>query len=253
MILREKLEKDGGVLFRWRSFLPLVLVPLAIVAAFDSGVFVVPFDNDADEAWILLCMAVSLTGFGVRVMAAGFAPRGTSGRNTHQQRAEALNTTGIYSMVRHPLYLGNFLVFLGFLLAIQVWWFVLLGTLLYILYYERIMMAEETFLADKFGAAYVDWAARTPAIMLNPMRWRRPALSFSLRSVLRREYNGFFLIIVFFFINEVVSDLIAGGQSLSQWIAADTHWLYIFAFGTVLFVVLRTLKRYTGLLTVEGR
>ncbi|MGB8874133.1 MAG: hypothetical protein WCC75_12145, partial [Desulfobaccales bacterium] len=43
----------------------------------------------------------------------GLPPRGTSGRNTQGQVAETLNTTGIYSLVRNPLYLGNFLIWLG--------------------------------------------------------------------------------------------------------------------------------------------
>ena len=34
--------------------------------------------------------------------------KNTSGRNTHDQVADSLNTSGIYSIVRHPLYVGNF-------------------------------------------------------------------------------------------------------------------------------------------------
>ncbi len=50
---------------------------------------------------------------------------------------------------------------LGVVLAIEVWWFVLLACLVVALYYERINCAEETFLQRKFGKTYTDWGART--------------------------------------------------------------------------------------------
>ena len=59
----------------------------------------------------------------------GFAPRGTSGRNTLGQVAEVLNTSGMYSVVRNPLYLGNFVIWLGLALFIKVWWCILIVVL----------------------------------------------------------------------------------------------------------------------------
>ncbi|MGC9453013.1 MAG: methyltransferase family protein, partial [Oceanipulchritudo sp.] len=50
---------------------------------------------------------------------------GTSGRNTKQQVAYSLNTTGFYSVVRNPLYLGNFFMYLGIALFTHHWWLVL--------------------------------------------------------------------------------------------------------------------------------
>ena len=54
----------------------------------------------------------------------GFTPRGTSGRNTKEgQVAESLNTLGMYSMCRHPLYLGNLLMWLGIVMYMGHLWF----------------------------------------------------------------------------------------------------------------------------------
>jgi len=56
-----------------------------------------------------IAIALSMFGFIIRAIAIGTTPKGTSGRNTKEgQVAESLNTKGIYSMVRHPLYLGNY-------------------------------------------------------------------------------------------------------------------------------------------------
>jgi protein-S-isoprenylcysteine O-methyltransferase Ste14 len=88
---------------------------------------------------------------------AGYVPRGTSGRNTRWQVAETLNTTGMYSIVRNPLYLGNFIIVLGILLFVQVWWIVVIGIVGFWFFYERIVFTEEGFLRRKFGTVFLEW------------------------------------------------------------------------------------------------
>lgn len=64
-----------------------------------------------------LAIFLSVLGFWIRSVAIATTPKGTSGRNTKEgQVAESLNTTGIYSMIRHPLYLGNYLMWIGIVL-----------------------------------------------------------------------------------------------------------------------------------------
>jgi protein-S-isoprenylcysteine O-methyltransferase Ste14 len=71
--------------------------------------------------------------------------------------AEVLNTTWMYSLVRNPLYLGNFIIWLGLALFINVWWCTIIVILSFILFYERIIFAEEKFLREKFGKTF-KWA-----------------------------------------------------------------------------------------------
>ena len=46
--------------------------------------------------------------------------------------------------------------------------------LVFWLYYERIMLAEEEFLRARYGKAFDDWAARTPAFLPNFRHWVPP-------------------------------------------------------------------------------
>lgn len=89
----------------------------------------------------------------------GYTPKKTSGRNTKKgQVADYLNTKGMYSIVRNPLYLGNFFMGLGIFLFLCIWWVEFIYTLVFMLYYERIIFAEEQFLVKKFKQQYMEWA-----------------------------------------------------------------------------------------------
>ena len=123
--------------------------------------------------WQAMCWAVGLLGVVIRAKTIGHVPPGTSGRNTSEgQVAETLNTQGMYSLVRHPLYLGNYFMWMALVLATGRLDFALVVTLLYMMYYLRIAMAEEAFLAGKFGSTYSDWTATVPAFV--PKFWGSP-------------------------------------------------------------------------------
>jgi protein-S-isoprenylcysteine O-methyltransferase Ste14 len=246
MALREELEKSGQWLFRWRSYLPLVMAGLFLLA-FKN--FHYPFNSPLlDRVWEIFCLAVSFTGLAVRLITLGSVPTGTSGRNTKSQLAKTLNTTGMYAMVRHPLYFGNFLIWLGISLFIRVWWFSLIIVLLFWIYYERIMFAEEKFLREKFGDEFSQWAEHTPAFFPDLKKWQKPEFPFSWRTALGKEYSGFFAIVAVFTVLELVGEIVVRGR-----ISLDFMWGIIFSVSLVLYLVLRFLKKKTRLLTLEGR
>ena len=105
-----------------------------------------------------MAVILSFIGFVVRFYTIGTTPQGTSGRNTKEQVAMVLNSTGMYSMLRHPLYLGNYLIWLGIAVTTFNIYFIIIMSLLFWLYYERIMFAEERFLQKKFGDKYLNWS-----------------------------------------------------------------------------------------------
>ncbi len=246
MPLREEFVRSGGWLFRWRSYLPLILFALLLgqLSRFSywGG------SHRYDLEWEAVCLGVSMLGLAVRVLTVGHAPQKTSGRNTHAQVADELNTTGMYSVVRHPLYLGNFLIWMGVALFLHDAWIAVLVALAFALYYERIMFAEEEFLRASFGTGYVAWAQRTSAFLPDPRRWSPPSLPFSLRNVLRREYSGLFGVIASFTALEVGGDWVVRNRLL-----LDPVWAVLFGSSLVLYLALRFLKRHTTLLRVPGR
>ena len=250
MALIEEFDKSGNWLFRWRSYLPLVLYVLAAL------VIVNGLDQAMDHTsfrWSMICLGISLFGLLIRAVAVGFAPKATSGRNTKEgQVAEVLNTKGIYSTVRHPLYLGNFFMWLGIILYVGNWWFSLVCCLLFWIYYERIMFAEEHFLRGKFGQVYLNWAEKVPAFIPRLGNWSSADMNFSLKNVLKREYSGFFAIFLSFALIDVLKNYLAY-QSFALDFIITKHWLYLLIASFVIMITLRSLKHYTSVLNEEGR
>jgi protein-S-isoprenylcysteine O-methyltransferase Ste14 len=250
MALIEEFDKSGNWLFRWRSFLPLVLYVLASAVVLSESDHHMPIFQEA-VAWG--CLAVSLVGQLIRGITIGYAPRGTSGRNTKQgQVAEVLNTKGVYSTVRHPLYLGNFFMWLGIIIYVGNWWFTVVCCLLFWLYYERIMFAEEFFLRKKFGQSYLDWSSKTPSFWPSFTHWKSAGWNFSMRTVLKREYNGFFAIFISFALLDAMKNYVHFG--FTSWKDVLTpFWLYATIVSFLIFITLRSMKKYTRILHVEGR
>jgi protein-S-isoprenylcysteine O-methyltransferase Ste14 len=245
MGLREELEQQGDWLFRWRSYVPLIVFPVAGLALYCVRI-------DSPGIWHIIyssiCITISVLGLVIRCYTIGHVPGGTSGRNTKTQIANSLNTTGIYSIVRHPLYLGNYLIMFGIVLYIPIAWFAILFSFFYAAYYERIMFREEEFLRSKYGEVFVTWSKRTPAFFPRFKNFVTPSLSFSFVNVLRREYSAFYAMVTMFVILE---HLVIWRFTLV--FSFKTGWLITWGCGTVIYLTLRNLKKKTKVLSVEGR
>ncbi|MGC8865637.1 MAG: methyltransferase family protein [Bacteroidales bacterium] len=242
MTLYESFEKSGNLLFRFRSYIPVFFAVTSIPVVLTTPLPVFP------EVWTTLSVIVVSVGFVVRAYTIGTTPRGTSGRNTRQQVAETLNTSGIYSIVRHPLYLGNYLMWAGLaLFTFNLWYFIIIS-LVFWLYYERIMYAEEMFLLRRFGNEFTDWAARVPAFIPQIGEFKSSSLPFSFKSVLRREYSGLLAVVSIYCILDYFRAWIFEGNLLQMRFSLYAMIMALFVAG-----LLRTLKHHTHLLEEEGR
>jgi protein-S-isoprenylcysteine O-methyltransferase Ste14 len=246
MKIAEHFSQSGELFFRLRGHLPLLAAPL-ILAAFAEVRY--PYDSHAlDLLWELGCFFIAATGVGIRVAVSGCSPAGTSGRNRRGQRAELLNTTGLYSVVRHPLYLGNYLIIVGMAMFPRAWYLPLIVTLAYIVYYERIIYREEEFLEEKFGEDFRAWARRTP-LMLPQWRLFRPsALPFEWRAALCKECYAMAGVPAAFFFLDVVEDYVVEGT-----LELDPLWSGLFIGALCFFVAVRVLRKTTKILHVQGR
>jgi protein-S-isoprenylcysteine O-methyltransferase Ste14 len=248
MALIHSLEKSGNTLFKYRGQIPVILFILAVpVIYFTDYTFIF---SEEITYWILMGVAILLSVLGqvIRAIAIGTASKNTSGRNTKEQVAEALNTKGIYSTMRHPLYVGNYFMWIGIVVFTANIWFVLVVSLAFWLYYERIMFAEERFLERKFGQDYLDWSLKVPAFLPSFKNYIPSPISFSMKTIFRREYSGVTATIIGFLFVEILRDVFTTGT-----FEFKLHYIVILAVALFISLFLRTLKHHTKILFEEDR
>lgn len=249
MALQEEFELQGNYLFKYRSYLPILLLLVGLlvygIARFNSTTaFNLGFDLIE-----IIALIVCFIGFIIRVFTVGYTPKNTSGRNTEQQVADSLNTTGMYSIVRHPLYVGNFFMWLGVAILTANFCFVLVFILSFWIFYERIMFAEEQFLRRKFEKAYVSWAEDKGAFIPKLKSFVKPNLPFSWKKVLKKEKNGFFAVFLVFFIFNALGQFIEDGS----WMPHKAWLIYSTILSALIYLVLKLIKKYTSMLDEENR
>lgn len=249
MALQEEFEKQGNWLFRYRSNLPIIVFLIGTIFYF-YNIYVGDYfflDNKYEFYYQLFCLLVGFIGLFIRAYTVGHTPKRTSGRNTLTQIADTLNTSGIYSIVRHPLYLGNFFMWLGPTLLTANMLFILAFCLFYWIYYERIMFAEEQFLRRSFGEIYITWAKSVPAFIPSFKNFKKPNLPFSWKKVLKKEKNGLTAVFLIFTAFDILGEIIHD----------ETNYNYFLIAGClltgVLYLVLKFLKYKTTILNEQGR
>ena len=232
MSLNREFESTGNWLFKHRSFLPLIIIPFLFYLLSSS------IPDDLECILLYSGLIISFIGESIRIFTVAYTPPGTSGRNTKQQLADTLNTTGIYSLLRHPLYLGNFFMFLGPFIFTGNIYGISIFIFIFWLYYERIMYAEEAFLIRKFENEYSEWANGTPAFIPNISAYLPANRKFSFQNVIEREYSGLCAVIVIF-------TLMVGFRNFNTNIHPifSDSWKILFSLNALLYIFLRSLKK----------
>ena len=163
-------RRGGTWLQRWR-------VPLGFLCAVLFLIFARP-----KPSTLLIGAIVSVLGLILRAWASG-----------HIRKNSALATSGPYAFTRNPLYLGSFLLGLGFTLASGFWPLGILFALLFLGIYFPVMRVESATLAELFGKSFQDYAREVPLFFprVTPYRSDGPANDFDRSLYMRyREYRA---------------------------------------------------------------
>jgi len=145
---RRPSARIGAVLFRHRGWLP---VPFLLVPLLARGAM-------GPRHWIL---GFALIVLGEAIRLAGVAAAGTVTRR-RSRTVQRLVTYGIFAWMRNPLYVGNFLIWMGFTVVSGVLWFIPVAVVLFAIEYTLIVRYEEGVLESIFGQEYLAYKSRTP-------------------------------------------------------------------------------------------
>ncbi len=147
------------VVFNNRSYTPIPLILALLILAHPTPVSFWPG------------LVVALAGELLRVWGVGHA--GSATRTTSGAGGDELVTSGPFAYVRNPLYLGNFLISLGFTIAAWAWmpWMFLLVLVLFGIQYGLIISLEEEYLQKKFGPRYERYKNHVPRFLPRLRAW----------------------------------------------------------------------------------
>ncbi len=138
----------GAVIFRNRGWLPVpfLLVPLLAAGEMTArNVAIGAVLMVLGEAWRLW----------------GVATAGTVTRR-RSRNVQKLVAHGPFAWSRNPLYVGNFLIWMGIILLSGVLWFLPVAVAIFALEYYVIVRYEEGVLESIFGGEYLAYKQRTP-------------------------------------------------------------------------------------------
>ena len=159
------LKKDGlaesrfsAFLYRFRGYI-LGLLAVALVAV-PPCLFPKQFYINDCIAGIIVALPLFVASAFLRVRTRQFIGEHTRGK-IHD--ANELVTVGVYSHVRHPLYISNTGFAIGFAffhLGVTFW--VVPFVLVVVLFEASLAQIENRFLERKFGDVWRAWASKTP-------------------------------------------------------------------------------------------
>ncbi|HEV7746165.1 MAG TPA: isoprenylcysteine carboxylmethyltransferase family protein [Pyrinomonadaceae bacterium] len=164
------MRRGGTWIQRWR-------VPLGFVCAALFILFARPRP-------ITLAVGAPISFLGLLLRAWG---------SGHLRKNDALATSGPYAFTRNPLYLGSFIMGLGFTIASGRWWLGLLFVALFLGIYLPVMRVESATLAELFGERFRAYASAVPVFLprITPYRNGQARIGFDQGLYLRyREYQA---------------------------------------------------------------
>ena len=129
---------------------------------------------------LLIGSSIAVAGLLIRAWASG-----------HIRKAKHLAVSGPYAFTRNPLYVGSFVMGVGFTVAANVWWLALIFAILFLGIYLPVMRVESSDLREIFGSEYEAYERSVPVFVPRLTPWKRSAERFDFRLYLRyREYRA---------------------------------------------------------------
>jgi protein-S-isoprenylcysteine O-methyltransferase Ste14 len=114
-----------------------------------------------DGYWLGVMLVAA--GLGFSVWARQHLGRNWSG-TVQVKQDHQLICTGPYRFVRHPIYTGILIAFLGTAIVVGQWRGILAVLIAFGSFWRKLTL-EERFMRDSFGSAYEEYRARTAALI----------------------------------------------------------------------------------------
>jgi protein-S-isoprenylcysteine O-methyltransferase Ste14 len=158
-----------------KRILQRIRVPLGFLFGIIFLVFAKP-----NATVLIIGGTLAVVGILIRAWASG-----------HIRKNQNLAVSGPYAFTRNPLYLGSFVLGVGFTIASGVWWLGAAFAVLFLGIYLPVMRVEAVDLTKLFGAEYEEYARRVPLFFPRPTAYPASDAKFDVSLYMRyREYRA---------------------------------------------------------------
>lgn len=177
----------GKFFFKYRNAIFPVLY-LSLFALTRPGVFLGSLY--VDRYVCVLGILIALAGQTFRILVIGFAYIRRGGKDG-KVYADSLVQTGFYAHVRNPMYVGNYLIMLGFVLLYGSLWAYIVVLPFFTLVYYSIVKNEEAYLKKTFGREFAEYEAKVNRFIpdFRGIQHSLKQFRYDWRKVLRKEYG----------------------------------------------------------------
>jgi protein-S-isoprenylcysteine O-methyltransferase Ste14 len=129
---------------------------------------------------LLVGVPIAVIGLLIRAWACG-----------HLRKEKDLDTSGPYAFTRNPLYLGSFLIAIGFGVAAGVWWLAVIAIIFFLSIYLPVINVETSELESVIGEPYVVYSRNVPRFFPRLTPWKKSDKSFDFQLYWKNgEYNA---------------------------------------------------------------
>jgi len=161
--------------FKNKRLLQRMRVPLGFLFGIVFLIFARP-----EYVTLIIGGSIAAVGILIRAWASG-----------HIRKNQNLAISGPYAYTRNPLYLGSFILGVGFTIASGVWWLGIVFIVLFLGIYLPVMRVEAKDLTGLFGAEYEEYARRVPLLFPRFTPYKASAAKFDMNLYMRyREYRA---------------------------------------------------------------
>lgn len=158
-----------------KRFLQQIRVPLGFLFAAVFIVFARP-----TPLLLVIGGVVAFIGVAIRAWASG-----------HIRKARELAISGPYAFTRNPLYVGSFILGVGFTIAAGVWWLSLIFIVLFLGIYLPVMRVEVGDIRQIFGKEFDEYERNVPMFIPRLTVWKKTERKFDFQLYLQyREYRA---------------------------------------------------------------
>ncbi len=231
----------GKFFFKYRNGL-FPAIYLLLVLFTHPGLFLgdAHWDRFISAAGVL----IALVGEVFRMIVIGFAYIRRGGKDG-KVYADSLVQSGFFAHVRNPMYVGNYLIMLGFVMLYGSIWAYLVVLPFFTLVYYSIVKNEEDYLKHKFSQEFEGYSKKVNRFIpnLKGLKSSLKQYEYDWRKVLKKEYGTIFVVLAGLLAIVIWKEIYFFGfenRRAEIWMLASLFIPVILFYGTIRYLKKRT-------------